>query len=122
MEFLRHLDIGQNKFAQNVGLSDGFVNNMGENISSKSLNKILLVYPNLNKDWLLYGKGDMIINEKNNISNNGDNNTNINNNGGNITISHNEFSGMIELQKELNKRLETSQKQISDLIEIIKKK
>ena len=55
--FLEYLGIGQNKFAQNVGLSAGYVNNLGENISSRSLNKILNVYPQLNEKWLLTGKG-----------------------------------------------------------------
>lgn len=58
--FLEHLGVGQNKFAQSVGLSAGFVNNLGENISSKSLNKILSVYPQLNEKWLLTGEGQMI--------------------------------------------------------------
>ena len=47
--FLEYLGIGQNKFAQNVGLSAGYVNNLGESISSRSLNKILNVYPQLNE-------------------------------------------------------------------------
>ena len=120
--FLEYLGIGQNKFAQNVGLSAGYVNNLGENISSRSLNKILNVYPQLNEKWLLTGKGEMIkpINTQN---------SNINNIEGNVTISHNDFSNLLELQKgyqevqkELNERLKTSQKQIDTLLEILKNK
>ena len=128
--FLEYLGIGQNKFAQNVGLSAGYVNNLGENISSRSLNKILNVYPQLNEKWLLTGKGEMIkpINTKKAKGNNSIN-SNINNIEGNVTISHNDFSNLLELQKgyqeaqkELNERLKTSQKQIDTLLEILKNK
>ena len=120
--FLEYLGIGQNKFAQNVGLSAGYVNNLGENISSRSLNKILNVYPQLNEKWLLTGKGEMIkpINTQKAKGNNSIN-SNINNIEGNVTISHNDFSNLLELQKgyqdvqkELNERLKTSQKQIKN--------
>ena len=128
--FLEYLGIGQNKFAQNVGLSAGYVNNLGENISSRSLNKILNVYPQLNEKWLLTGKGEMNkpINTQKAKGNNSIN-SNINNIEGNVTISHNDFSNLLELQKgyqeaqkELNERLKTSQKQIDTLLEILKNK
>ena len=128
--FLEYLGIGQNKFAQNVGLSAGYVTNLGESISSRSLNKILNVYPQLNEKWLLTGKGEMIkpINTQKAKGNNSIN-SNINNIEGNVTISHNDFSNLLELQKgyqdvqkELNERLKTSQKQIDTLLEILKNK
>ena len=128
--FLEYLGIGQNKFAQNVGLSAGYVNNLGENISSRSLNKILNVYPQLNEKWLLTGKGEMIkpINTQKAKGNNSIN-SNINNIEGNVTISHNDFSNLLELQKgyqevqkELNERLKKCQKQIDTLLEILKNK
>ena len=128
--FLEYLGIGQNKFSQNVGLSAGYVNNLGENISSRSLNKILNVYPQLNEKWLLTGKGEMIkpINTQKAKGNNSIN-SNINNVEGNVTISHNDFSNLLylqkvyqEVQKELNERLKTSQKQIDTLLEILKNK
>ena len=128
--FLEYLGIGQNKFTQNVSLSAGYVNNLGENISSRSLNKILNVYPQLNEKWLLTGKGEMIkpINTQKAKGNNSIN-SNINNIEGNVTISHNDFSNLLELQKgyqevqkELNERLKTSQKQIDTLLEILKNK
>ena len=126
--FLEYLGIGQNKFAQNVGLSAGYVNNLGENISSRSLNKILNVYPQLNEKWLLTGKGEM-IKPINTQKGNNSINSNINNIEGNVTISHNDFSNLLELQKgyqevqkELNERLKTSQRQIDTLLEILKNK
>ena len=58
--FLDYLGIGQLKFEMNTGLSRGFVNKVGDNITIKSLNKIFDAYPQLNRQWLLNGTGDML--------------------------------------------------------------
>ena len=60
IEFLKYLGIGQDKFAKNVGLSRGYVNNIKENITMKTVDKILKAYPELNKNWLLTGEGEML--------------------------------------------------------------
>lgn len=71
IQFLEHLGIGQKAFEKKVGISNGYVNNMGESIGSKILNKINNTYPELNTDWLLTGKGEMLNStekEKNNVT------------------------------------------------------
>lgn len=60
IEFLAYLKIGQKKFEQACGLSNGFVNNLGYNITLRSLNKIQDAYPELNINWLKTGDGEMI--------------------------------------------------------------
>lgn len=59
-EFLTYKDIGQNKFADNVGISAGYINNLKDSIGSKIINKISGAYPELNIDWLLTGEGNML--------------------------------------------------------------
>lgn len=59
-EFLKHLGIGQAKFAETVGLSRGFANNVGDSIRTENLSKITAVYPDLNTVWLLTGEGSML--------------------------------------------------------------
>ena len=60
LEFLSHLGIGQTKFEENVGLSRGLINKIKGDISLSTVNKILSNYPELNKEWLLSGEGDML--------------------------------------------------------------
>ena len=60
IKFLDHLNISQGKFEKNVGLSNGYVNNVGESIRRLQLNKISNVYPELNIAWLLTGVGEML--------------------------------------------------------------
>ena len=67
ISFLAYLKISQGKFEKKVGLSTGFVNNVGDSIRTASLDKIKSVYPELNTAWLLTGVGDMLDSEKNSL-------------------------------------------------------
>lgn len=60
ISFLAYVRISQGGFEKKVGLSTGFVNNVGDSIRKKSLDKISAVYPDLNTAWLLTGTGDML--------------------------------------------------------------
>lgn len=60
IEFLKYKKIGQAKFAAVVGLSRGFVNSISKSIQPKTLDKISMQYPELNKGWLLTGEGNML--------------------------------------------------------------
>lgn len=59
-QFLEYLKIGQAKFAENIGVSRGFANNIGDSIRRENLEKIARVYPILNISWLLTGEGPML--------------------------------------------------------------
>jgi len=114
IEFLAYLKMGQTKFEEKVGLSRGFVNNVGENITSKSLKKITEVYPELNINWLKTGIGNMITNEQKSENNNGIGVIGNNVNNGSIN-DHTVVKDMIEL-------LRKKDEQIDRLIGIIEKK
>jgi hypothetical protein len=60
IKFLEYLAIGQDKFERSVGLSRGFVNNIGDTIRTKSMEKIISTYPQLNPIWLQTGIGNML--------------------------------------------------------------
>jgi len=63
VEYLAYLGIGQLKFETKAGLSRGFVNKVGDNITLKSLNKIEKAYPDLNIEWLKTGKEPMLLSQ-----------------------------------------------------------
>jgi phage repressor protein C with HTH and peptisase S24 domain len=64
--FLAYLKLSQDVFEKKVGLSTGYVNNVGDSPRRSSLKKITDKYPELNTAWLLTGEGSML--KSNNIS------------------------------------------------------
>jgi hypothetical protein len=61
--FLDLSNIRQVRFEKKVGLSNGFVNNIGKSIRGDSLFKISEAYPELNKSWLMLGEGKMFASD-----------------------------------------------------------
>mgnify|MGYP003301426979 CR=1 FL=1 len=78
--YIKYSRMTQDSFAESLGLSRSYVNAIRKGISNTTLDKILEKYPDLNRNWLLFGEGEMIKNNGNNIVNkhnvNGDNNYN----------------------------------------------
>ena len=60
IDFIKYKGISQRKFELNVGVSNGFVNNISKGIGADKLQKFLSVYPELNQEWLLTGEGNML--------------------------------------------------------------
>lgn len=67
-QFLKYIEMGQAKFADKVGLSKGFANNVGDSIRTENLQKISNTFPELNTAWLLTGEGEMLKAPKNPFS------------------------------------------------------
>lgn len=61
------LGISERKFALSIGRSDGYVNSLsktkGEGIPSNVLSKISDIYPMVNKDYILAGHGEPLLDE-----------------------------------------------------------
>lgn len=64
LQFIENEKIEKARFERETGLSNGFVDKVGNGIRSKSLDKIIFRYPHLNIDWLLTGRGKMIKNRE----------------------------------------------------------
>ena len=47
-------------FETKCGLSSGYVTSMRKGFGSDKLNNVLTAFPELNRDWLLYGEGEML--------------------------------------------------------------
>lgn len=59
-EFCKSEGITITAFESNIGVSNGYVNAISKSIGLDKLNTIIENYSNLNIEWLLTGKGDMI--------------------------------------------------------------
>lgn len=60
LKFIEYLGIKKNAFEQTIGMSNGFVNNTNDRMTKRSLDAIQAAYPQLNTDWLISGRGDML--------------------------------------------------------------
>lgn len=126
------------RFYEKIGMSSANFRGKAKEtpINSTAIENILAEYPDLNIEWLITGKGEMIKSISQNITIEGQNaNMNNINGNGNISISNTDISQMIQIQRELNEIVKTtqsqltksqsqlseSQKQISSLLEILKK-
>lgn len=58
--FLSHLNIGQTKFEEQCGLSRGYISKLKSSPSTDKMVMILSKYPELNRDWILNGEGEML--------------------------------------------------------------
>ena len=58
--YLQEKNISQNKFAKAIGVSPAFVNNISKGIGADKLQRISNIFTDLNTDWLLTGKGNML--------------------------------------------------------------
>lgn len=47
-------------FEEMCGLSNGYISSMRKGLGGAKLNNVLTKFPNLNRDWLLFGEGEML--------------------------------------------------------------
>lgn len=60
IEFIKYKELSQAKFEKRIGASNGFVNNIVRGIGADKLQSIINEFPELNTEWLLYNKGEML--------------------------------------------------------------
>lgn len=60
MQYLAFKDIPNAKFEKVCGLCNGYVAGIRRSIGPDKLKSITANYPDLNRDWLLYGEGEML--------------------------------------------------------------
>lgn len=61
LEYLKAKRISQTEFTRNIGVSSTYIGAMRKGIPAEKLRIISRQYPDLNREWLLYGDGEMII-------------------------------------------------------------
>lgn len=60
IKFLEYKRISKSEFEKQCGMANGYVNSINKGFGSEKLKSITLNFPDLNRDWLLYGEGEML--------------------------------------------------------------
>ena len=60
LDFIYHLRVTQKDFCDALGVSNSYVHSIRKSIAPDKLSKIRESYPDLNIEWLLTGKGEML--------------------------------------------------------------
>lgn len=61
LEFIKYKGISVKEFEIRCGLSNGYVSSMRKGFGAEKLSNVLSAFPELNRDWLLYGEGEMEV-------------------------------------------------------------
>ena len=112
-QFIETQKISIREFERTCDLGNSFVNNIGKTIGADKLEKILQSFPTLNKDWLLYGSGEMLSGNVYQSNQNGDNI-----NGHNVSINS-ESSRLLSLLEAKDVQIAEKDKQIDRLLKMI---
>lgn len=67
IEFIKSKNMSVRSFERHCGLSYSYVNTIRVSISTDKLNDIVNQFPELNKNWLLFGEGEMLNNSENTL-------------------------------------------------------
>ena len=59
--FIERKGLTNASFEKKCGLSNGYIRNFKGNLGAKKLDDILTSFPELSRDWLLFGAGSMMI-------------------------------------------------------------
>ena len=102
LQFIEYTGLNKASFEKMVGLSNGAVDKMGANTRHSTVDKISKTFPEINRDWLMTGKGNM-LNEG--ASNNG-------------VVEISEAWNVIKKQAD---SLASKDRQVEELISILKK-
>lgn len=63
--YISHKKMRNSEFERLAGLSNGYLNNLKHTPGIDKIENILRAFPDLNREWLLTGRGNMINSQKN---------------------------------------------------------
>ena len=63
LRFLQAEKVSNSEFSRKMGLSPAYVGAMRKSMPEEKVARLIELYPHLNRDWLLYGEGEMYTEE-----------------------------------------------------------
>lgn len=127
MQLIAALGMSKAEFERVCGLSNGYVNSIRNTIGSKGIAQILAQFPQVNKSWLVFGEGEMFVDNKGEMINapinqeiNGGYNTQVAGNNNQVNSPATLDKAISEISEQ-RKMLIKSQEQIDRLIAVIEK-
>lgn len=111
VEFAKAKQITIRDFERKSGLSNGYVNAMRKGLGTEKLENVLSAFPDLSRDWLLYGEGPMLTSSSDTSIVNGDHSSQAVGDGATATNS--------EGVKECLEVIRQQQESISNLVETV---
>ncbi|MDE7347062.1 MAG: hypothetical protein K2N48_10050 [Muribaculaceae bacterium] len=63
LTYLKEQRIPQTEFCRKLGVAPTYIGVIRKSIPAEKINRIVTLYPNLSRDWLLYGEGEMYVKE-----------------------------------------------------------
>lgn len=123
--FIKYKGISVKRFEELCELSNGYVSSMRKGFGADKLSNVLNVFPELNREWLLYGEGEM-LNPQNSISNSpvGDNSTQIAGNSNHVNSSSTidkALDEISEMRKLLAEAIRNNKEQADKFFSILEK-
>lgn len=120
--FIKHKQLSQKKFEELIGVSNGFVNNISKGIGADKLHRIVSAFPELDANWLMTGKGEMIRTAQTVGDITNSNVSGVNVNGKEIHINPDAYNTLLKIVETNQRATEKFQEQIDRLITIIEAK
>lgn len=114
-KYIAYKKLSNQEFEKSIGVSNGYIAKLKGSMGKEKLDYMLEVYSDLNRDWLLYGEGEML--KKPTIVQNNINGDNLQ--GQNITLSSDNY---MEIIREKDRQLQKRDEQIDRLITLLEKK
>ena len=102
--FLEYINISRTEFERRLGVSHGYLRNMRKSVSRQMRSRIALQFPELNTDWMLTGRGEMIRSCF-----------------GKDAVSETERSRYMEMIAWRNERIAELEKQVCELTELLRR-
>ena len=66
--FIESIGITVRDFERECCMSNGYINSMRKGLGQGKLNNVLSHYPQLNREWLLFGEGEMLVSKKGEVN------------------------------------------------------